>query len=244
MIAFVAFVVGAVQGAPGSPEKDAAQRYTQAWENGDFGAMYRELNQASKASTSINDFVLAYHEAEGDGDAALARSRLAPRRLRRRRGRRWCRSRSKPARSPSARSKPTSTCPMTKAASPGARTSSSPGCGADEHLENQIELAPRAPILAADGTALAEGPADAREHPLGSSVDRRHRGSRHRRRRRPAGADAARLLCRHAGRRQRPRAGLQRPARRQAGRLAARRLRQRPAPPARSPRASPGPGRR
>jgi cell division protein FtsI/penicillin-binding protein 2 len=33
-----------------------------------------------------------------------------------------------------------------------------------------VELAPRAPILAADGTPLAEGPATAREHPLGSAA--------------------------------------------------------------------------
>ena len=37
-------------------------------------------------------------------------------------------------------------------------------------MESHVELAPRAPILAADGTALARGPADAREHPLGSAA--------------------------------------------------------------------------
>ena len=168
MIAFVAFVVGAVQGAPGSPEKDAAQRYAQAWEKGDFGAMYRELNQASKASTSIDDFVLAYHEAEG---VATLRSLEAD--------------------SPGDASDVDGVAVVPVAVD--ARTVAFgtveadldlpydeggiswspnlvfPGLRADEHLENQIELAPRAPILAADGTALAEGPADAREHPLGSS---------------------------------------------------------------------------
>jgi cell division protein FtsI/penicillin-binding protein 2 len=39
-----------------------------------------------------------------------------------------------------------------------------------EHLESEIELAPRAPILAADGTPLAEGEAEAREHPIGSAA--------------------------------------------------------------------------
>ncbi len=43
-------------------------------------------------------------------------------------------------------------------------------CTEGEHLENQIELAPRAPILAADGTPLAEGPAEARAHPIGSEA--------------------------------------------------------------------------
>jgi penicillin-binding protein A len=168
MIAFVAFVVGAVQGAPGSPEKDAARRYSEAWEAGDFGAMYRELNQASKASTSINDFVIAYHEAE-----AIATLR------------------SLEADSPRDASDVdgVATVPVTIEARTvafgtveadidlpydegGISWSPNlvfPGLHAGEQLENQIELAPRAPILAADGTPLAEGPADAREHPLGSS---------------------------------------------------------------------------
>ena len=45
-----------------------------------------------------------------------------------------------------------------------------PGLSTGEHLESRVELAPRAPILAADGEALAEGPAEAREHPLGSAM--------------------------------------------------------------------------
>ena len=45
-----------------------------------------------------------------------------------------------------------------------------PGLRRGEQLENEIELAPRAPILAADGSPLAEGDAEAREHPLGSSA--------------------------------------------------------------------------
>src|SRR6478752_2559315 len=168
MIAFVAFVVGAVQGAPGSPEKDAARRYSEAWEAGDFGAMYRELNEASKASTSINDFVIAYHEAEA---IATLRSLEA----------------DSPRDASDVDGVPT--VPVTIEARTvafgtveadidlpydegGISWSPNlvfPGLRAGEHLENQIELAPRAPILAADGSPLAEGPADAREHPLGSS---------------------------------------------------------------------------
>jgi peptidoglycan glycosyltransferase len=168
IVAFVAFVVGAVYGMPGSPEKDAAQRYTAAWEEGDFGAMYRELNPASKALISINDFVIAYREAEGV--ATL---------------------RSLEAHSPGDASdvEGAATVPVAIDAhtvafgtveadlelpydeggivwNPGLVF---PGLKPDEHLENEIVLAPRAPILAADGSPLAEGEADAREHPLGSS---------------------------------------------------------------------------
>ncbi len=45
-----------------------------------------------------------------------------------------------------------------------------PGLQAGERLESQVELAPRAAILANDGTPLAQGPATAREHPLGSAA--------------------------------------------------------------------------
>src|SRR6201999_1140571 len=45
-----------------------------------------------------------------------------------------------------------------------------PGLRRGEELEAETELAPRAPILAADGTPLAEGPATEREHPLGSAA--------------------------------------------------------------------------
>lgn len=45
-----------------------------------------------------------------------------------------------------------------------------PGLEAGERLENRVDLAPRAPILARDGTPLAAGSAEAREHPLGSAA--------------------------------------------------------------------------
>jgi len=45
-----------------------------------------------------------------------------------------------------------------------------PGLEEDEELTADVELAERAPILARDGTALAEGPAEEREHPIGSAA--------------------------------------------------------------------------
>ena len=45
-----------------------------------------------------------------------------------------------------------------------------PGLEPGEQLENRVDLAPRAPILARDGTPLAEGAAEAREHPIGSAA--------------------------------------------------------------------------
>jgi peptidoglycan glycosyltransferase len=169
VIAIAAFVVGAATGAPGSPEKEAAGRFADDWAAGDFAAMYRELNPASKAAIELNDFVLAYREAER---AATLRT-LAP---------------GSPDDPGSQQGETVVAVPLAVAtvafggleeelelpfADGGVAWDPSlvfPGLRRGERLESQIELAPRAAILAADGTALAEGPVEAREHPLGSAA--------------------------------------------------------------------------
>ena len=169
IIAVVAFVWGASAGAPGSPEKNAAARFAAAWSAGNFAAMYRELNPASKAKIELNDFVIAYREAE---QVATLRA-LEPG------------SAQDPASRQGAQVVPVPFAVSTVAfgrfedevdlpyAEGGIEWDPSlvfPGLGSGEHLDSQIELAPRAPILAADGTPLAEGPAEEREHPSGSSA--------------------------------------------------------------------------
>jgi len=169
VVAIVAFAVGASAGAPGSPEKEAAERYADAWAADEFAAMYRELNPASKAAVSVNDFATAYREAE---QVATLRS-LDP---------------GSPH-DPSSRDGET-VVPVPIAVATVAfggfedelelpyadggiawdRSLVFPGLRQGERLESQIELAPRAPILAGDGTPLAEGPAEEREHPLGGAA--------------------------------------------------------------------------
>jgi peptidoglycan glycosyltransferase len=168
LIALVAFVVGAIAGAPGSPNKEAAKRFTDAWQNKEFAAMYKELNPASQQGIELNNFALAYRDA-----AMIATQRsLDP---------------DSPSDETSRNGStvvPVSMVATTAAFGPVQGTVEIPfdeggiawdpslvfpGLRSGEHLENQIELAPRAPILAADGSPLAEGPAEARAHPLGSS---------------------------------------------------------------------------
>jgi cell division protein FtsI/penicillin-binding protein 2 len=169
LIAFVAFVIGALAGTPGSPDKEAAQRFTDAWQHKEFATMYKELNPASQREIGLNDFVLAYRDA-----AMVATLRSFD---------------PDPPGDPATKSG-TTAVPIDVVAStvafgpvedeidlPFAEGGIAwdpslvfPGLKRDEHLESQIELAPRAPILAADGTPLAEGPAEARAHPLGSSA--------------------------------------------------------------------------
>ncbi len=169
IVAVGAFAFGAAAGTPGDPAKDAAKRFTQEWAAKEFAPMYHELNPASKRATSLGDFVAAYREASGI--ATL---------------------RSLEAESPGGEESidgrtvvPVSLTAGTVAFGPleadvdlpysegGIDWDPSlvfPGLRAGEHLDNEIELAPRAPILARDGSPLAEGEADAREHPLGSAA--------------------------------------------------------------------------
>jgi peptidoglycan glycosyltransferase len=169
LIALVAFVVGAVAGAPGSPDKEAAQRFADAWQRNEFAAMYKELNPASQRTTGLNDFVLAYRDARMVSTLRSLES-------------------GSPGDETSQSGTSVVPVPVTATtvafgtvegdlelpfSEGGIAWDPSlvfPGLRHGEHLESQIELAPRAAILAADGTPLAEGPAEARAHPIGSAA--------------------------------------------------------------------------
>ncbi|MBS1887085.1 MAG: hypothetical protein JSU06_07840 [Actinobacteria bacterium] len=168
-VAIVAFVVGASTGAPGSPEKTAANRFAEAWEAKNFKAMYAELNDASQARVTIKQFTAAYREAR---DIATMRGLVA--------------EPAEDARSEGGQTVVPVPLKITTVAFgtieekielPWANGGIDwrgylvfPGLRAGEKLEAETELAPRAPILAADGTPLAEGPATEREHPIGSAA--------------------------------------------------------------------------
>ncbi|MGE5407207.1 MAG: penicillin-binding transpeptidase domain-containing protein [Syntrophothermus sp.] len=169
LIAIVAFVVGAVVGAPGSPERDAAKRFAAAWARQETGAMYAELNAASQERIPFKRFAAAYREA---AETSTLRG-LEP---------------SSPGDPTSSEGRTVVPVPMTVEtvafgrfeeelavpyADGGIEWEASlvfPGLRPGEHLESAIELAPRAPILANDGTPLAQGPADEREYPLGTAA--------------------------------------------------------------------------
>jgi penicillin-binding protein A len=179
LIAFVAFVVGAIAGASsGSPEKEAAKRFTAAWENGEYAVMYRELNPGSKRKLSINDFVIAYREADQiatvrslqAGSPGSASSAEVPEESSRGDTRTIV---SVPISVGTVAFGPVEAqleLPFAEDGVAWEKRLTFPGVHEGEHLESQIELAPRAPILAADGTPLAEGPAEARAHPIGSEA--------------------------------------------------------------------------
>jgi penicillin-binding protein A len=169
VIAIVAFVVGMAVGAPGSPEKAAADHFAEAWQHKNYPAMYAELNDASKEAIAPKAFAADYREAQ---QVATMRGVLA--------------EKAKGATSVEGQTVvPVPVRIKTVAFGvveedidlPWAEGGIAwkpylvfPGLRAGEKLEAETELAPRAAILAADGTPLAEGPALEREHPMGSAA--------------------------------------------------------------------------
>ena len=168
-LALVAFVVGAAMGVPGSPEKAAADRFAEAWQARNFPAMYAELNDASKAKISPKQFAAAYREArdiatmrgvlvESAGDAeSLEGQTVVP----------------VPVRIKTAafgKLDEELDLPWSEGGIEWAANLVFPGLRRGEKLEAETELAPRAAILASDGTPLAEGPALEREHPMGTAA--------------------------------------------------------------------------
>ncbi len=169
VVALVAFVVGVTAGSPGSPEKDAASRFAKAWAAKNFKAMYAELNEASQAQVTRKQFEAAYREAQ---ETATVRGVEAG-------------SVGDAHSSGSAKVVPIQMSIQTVAfgtveealdvpyADGGIAWDESlvfPGLRPGEELAAAVELAERAPILARDGTPLAEGPAEEREHPIGSAA--------------------------------------------------------------------------
>jgi cell division protein FtsI/penicillin-binding protein 2 len=169
LVAVVAFVAGAAVGAPGSPSQEAANRFVAAWAAHDYRAMYADLNDASRARVSRKAFAKAFRQAQL---IATERGLVAG-----------------SAQDPISREgRSVVPVPMTITTVSFGRLEDEidlpyseggigwepslvfPGLRRGEALEAEVELAPRAPILAGNGEPLAEGPAEAREHPLGSAM--------------------------------------------------------------------------
>ncbi len=169
VIAAIAFALGASAGSPGSPEKEAAERFSQAWARKDFATMYQELNEASRHAVGEDEFAQAYRDA-----AEVATLRTLE-----------VHSPGNPSSENGVDKVPVPIeagtvafgtvsadldLPYAEGGIAWDRSLVFPGLEPGERLENRIDLAPRAPILARDGTVLAEGSAEAREHPLGSAA--------------------------------------------------------------------------
>jgi cell division protein FtsI/penicillin-binding protein 2 len=155
-----AFIAGAAV-AGDSAERDAVDRFAQAWQDGDYGAMYDELNAESQAKYSRDDLEAAY------GDAATTATATA--------------TTVGDLSGPEDRDgRDVVTVPVTVQTSAFGEVSGDvtvpvadggvdwepslvfPGLAAGDKLVAATKFGKRGAILAADGSVLAEGPASAR----------------------------------------------------------------------------------
>jgi len=169
VIAVIAFALGARAGTPGSPGREAASRYAVAWANKDFDAMYRELSVTAGESISRAEFAKAYRRA---AEVATLRSLRpdSPRDTSELSGVTTVPVRIEASTAAFGLVAADLEIPYSEGGIAWTPNLVFPGLRRGEHLENRVELAPRAPILAGDGSPLASGPADQREHPLGSAA--------------------------------------------------------------------------
>lgn len=163
-IAFVAFIAGAIQGCPGSPNRDLAENYAEAWAAHDYTKMHSLLSTKSQEAIPLDRFQKRYEKSEGmatleslDADEAKGDETDA-------------------------------VVPITAETlafgtikepldftfgSDGIAFQNDllfPGLKLDQELTRTTHLPPRASILASNGKAMAEGPSLARQHPLGDAM--------------------------------------------------------------------------
>jgi cell division protein FtsI/penicillin-binding protein 2 len=160
LLALASFVIGVIV-AGGSAEKDAVQRFGDAWQQGDWEAMRAELTPSAQEKYSAKDLQKSYEDAEriatttgfdvGDARGPLDQNGEEVVAL--------------PVNVETAAFGPVDgeiAVPVTDGAIDWQPNLVFPGLESGQKLDRRIELPKRAPILAADRSPLAEGPADAR----------------------------------------------------------------------------------
>lgn len=163
-VAFVAFVLGAIQGCPGNPNRDLAESYAEAWQVHDYKKMHNLLSTKSQAAIPLERFRERYRKSEGmatlqsldpadaEGDETKAEVPMKA----------------------DTRAFGTIEEPLNFTfGSDGIAWQNSllfPGLKVGEELSRETRLPPRAAILASNGGAMAKGPSLAREHPLGDAM--------------------------------------------------------------------------
>ncbi len=156
--AVVAFFAGAVVAARGPvPERELADRYVAAWQRGDWRAMHAELSEADRRRTPLRAFAAAHRDAAATATATSLRA-AAPR----------VRGDDAVAIPTAVRTRAFGTLratlvlPLRRVADRVTVAWSAhlalPGLRPGEELTRSTSLAPRAALLARDGTPLARGP--------------------------------------------------------------------------------------
>ena len=165
MLAAAAFATGALI-ARDSPGRDAAERFAAAWQQEDYDAMYRELTAAAASRFPLADFRDAYRRAARTATISAIET-------------------GEPQGPDSTGGVDVVSVPVRITTNAFGEVNSSieldlvgdriewdprlvfPGLREGERLERQTRAPTRAPILAADGTPLAEGQGVIRTSPIG-----------------------------------------------------------------------------
>lgn len=154
IVAATAFIIGTVVAA--SPEAPGAQRFLEAWEEGDYEAMHAELTPDAQAEYPLRRFERAYSEAE----TTITMKSLAAGEMR---------IEDDAAVAPLSfdtyafgQLRDEIRLPLSDGRIDWAPHLVFPGLREDERLERRTRAPKRAAILAADRTPLAKGPASAR----------------------------------------------------------------------------------
>jgi peptidoglycan glycosyltransferase len=158
VLAVASLVAGIFVGtSPGRAEKRVVSRYVQAWARGDYRAMYALLDEKSRARISARRFVAAYQRAAG----VATLSSVTPGRVSGRHGDTINVAMLVHTRLFGVLHE-TLAVPVVGSGSNTAvsysRTLLFPGLQPGEKLKRRVHLAPRAALLASDGTPLAKGP--------------------------------------------------------------------------------------
>jgi peptidoglycan glycosyltransferase len=162
-----AFVAGLIWGA-GQTELDSAQRFADAWESQNLSGMYAQVSKGAARQYSLQDFTADYDKAEMTATVRRVHT-------------------GEVSESHSS-GEPAATVPVTLDTNAFGTITRDlllpldagkvdwapnlvfPGLNPGERLIRHTTLPRRAPILAKDGTPLAEGPATARSFPLGTAA--------------------------------------------------------------------------
>ncbi len=163
-VALVAFILGAIQGCPGNPNRDAAARYVAAWSEGDYQAMHDELSTTSREAITLERFEQRYAESEAMATMTSLEGGEAG----------GDESNAEIPVTVATRAFGTVIQPLEFTfGEDGIAWQNSllfPGLKLDETLGRKTRLPRRASILAADGKAMAAGPSLARSYPLGDAM--------------------------------------------------------------------------
>jgi peptidoglycan glycosyltransferase len=164
----IAFVVGAILGSS-SPALDAVDRFATAWSREDYAAMHEELTAEAARRYPLEEFERAYSDAQRTATVETVTT-------------------GDPNGPESVSGEDVVRVPVTVTTHAFGDVNQElvvpvdveeiawkprlvfPGLESGERLERRVRVPDRAPILARDGTPLAQGPAVARTSPLGAAA--------------------------------------------------------------------------